>query len=150
MNPGVVIGPPVYLPADPTRINLTLQPIWSIFSGTPTIPNTIGSGSYIDVRDVAALHIWCAEHPADANGQRYILAKGLAPPQAVADLLRRTYPERKDIPVGDPGTGYDPGYGWLKGGVSFQSAKAEKVLGRELIGFEKSVLDTVKVFEEFY
>lgn len=28
--------------------------------------------------------------------------------------------------------------------------KAKEALGRELVGFEKSVLDTVRVFEEVY
>lgn len=52
--------------------------------------------------------------------------------------------------MGDPGAGYEPGYGWSKGKSSFQCAKAEKALGRELIGYEQCILDTVKVFEKHY
>lgn len=149
INPGVVTGPPVHLPANPSHLNLTLRPIWLLYSGAPDIPNTIGSGSYIDIRDVSALHIWCVEHPGESNGQRYVLAKGHAPPQAIADLLRKHYPQ-KSISVGEPGAGYAPGYGWLEHKWSYQSTKAEKALGRELIGFERSILDTVKVFEQHF
>lgn len=52
--------------------------------------------------------------------------------------------------MGEPGAGYEPDYGWSKDKWSFQSAKAEKALGRKLIGYEHSILDTVKVFEQYY
>lgn len=120
------------------------------------MPSPIGTGSYIDVRDVSAMHVWCAEHPAAAAGQRYLLSNGRATPQAVADLLRRSSAalppgRRAAIPVGTPGAGYEPGYGWPDGWGGLRSEKARRALGvRAFVGFEKSVLDTVEVFERVY
>jgi nucleoside-diphosphate-sugar epimerase len=113
------------------------------------MPPQIGGASYIDVRDVAQLHVWCAvDDPEQARGQRYLLANGKAPPQAVADLLREKYPER-DIIVGEPGNGYTKDYSFVGGESSLVSTKALKALGRErFIGFQESILDTVEAFEK--
>lgn len=99
VNPAVVLGPPVLLPS-PKKLNETLLPLWRVFSGeAKTIPPGIGAQCYIHVNDVAALHIWCMEHPAKSNGQRYLAANGIGTTQAMADILRREYPKR-DIVVG--------------------------------------------------
>ncbi|MCJ1479083.1 hypothetical protein MMC13_007767 [Lambiella insularis] len=151
VNPGVVIGPPVQPPLTASALNETLRPIWSVFSGADNaIPPAIGSASYIDVRDVAAIHVWCAEHPAESNGQRYLMANGRGTPQAAADILRKAYPHRKEIPVGEPGSDYVAGtYDWLKDRQSFDSGKAKRALGKEFILYDKSVLDTAKVMERY-
>ena len=53
---------------------MTLHPLWTIFSGpSTTVPAQIGLATYIDIRDVSAMHIWCVEHPTASNGQRYLL-----------------------------------------------------------------------------
>ncbi|ETN40007.1 uncharacterized protein HMPREF1541_04282 [Cyphellophora europaea CBS 101466] len=150
--PGVVMGPPVLLPASPRGLNLTLQPIWALYSGEATaMPAQIGGAAWVDVRDVSALHAWCATHPDESGGQRYLCASGTAPPQAIADLLRVRFPER-GVLVGEPGRGYVEGWGWVpetKGGQSADSAKARGVLGSgyRWKGFEEMVLDTVGVLE---
>ncbi|MCJ1394595.1 hypothetical protein MMC18_007475, partial [Xylographa bjoerkii] len=150
VNPGVVVGPPVQPPPTASALNETLKPTWAVFSGSsPTLPAAIGSASYVDVRDVAAMHVWCAEHPTESNGQRYLMANGRGTPQAAADILRKAYPHRKEIPVGEPGSDYEEGYGWPEGGQSFDSAKAKKALGREFMLYDQSILDTAKVFERY-
>ena len=122
-----------------------------MFSGeTQEIPPGIGSFSYVDVRDVAAIHAWCAEHPKESANHRYLMAVGRAPPQAAADILRKAYPERKPlIPEGELGKDYSPDFSWPENGLSFDSSPAEKAIGRSFIGFEKSILDTAKVFEKY-
>ncbi|MCJ1419424.1 hypothetical protein MMC32_005779 [Xylographa parallela] len=150
VNPGVVVGPPVQPPPTASALNETLRPTWAVFSGASTdIPPAIGSASYVDVRDVAAIHVWCAEHPIESNGQRYLMANGRGTPQAAADILRKAYPHRKQIPVGEPGSDYEEGYGWPKDGQSFDSAKAKKALGREFVLYDQSILDTAKVLERY-
>ncbi|MCJ1285803.1 hypothetical protein MMC26_005144 [Xylographa opegraphella] len=150
VNPGVVVGPPVQPPPTASLLNETLRPTWAVFSGSsPAIPPAIGSASYVDVRDVAAIHVWCAEHAAESNGQRYLMANGRGTPQAAADILRKAYPHRKEIPVGEPGNDYEEGYGWPEGGQSFDSAKAKKALGREFVLYDQSILDTAKVLERY-
>lgn len=150
INPAVVTGPPVSFPASPAQLNETLLPIWRIYASElpdGELPPQIGGAGYIDVRDVARMHVWAAEHHALANGNRYLLANGKAPPQAVADILRAKFPER-DIIVGDPGKGYTPDYDFVKGESSLVSTKALAALGVDrFIDFETSVLDTVKAFE---
>lgn len=150
VNPGVVTGPPVSFPKSPEKLNETLKPIWQIYSGeAKTVPRDIGGQSYIDVRDVSALHIWCLENAARSNGQRYIAANGKGTPQAAADILRKAYPDR-DIVMGEPGNGYVAGtYDYEPGKRSTRATKAYNAMGvKSFRGFEESILDTVKSFEE--
>lgn len=149
VNPGVVTGPSINPPAHTSSLNVTLKPIWNMLSGTAkTIPTGIGSQSYIDVRDVSAIHIYAAEHPKEANGVRYLAAAGRGTMQAAADILRKGYPER-DIVVGEPGSDYEVGYGFARDGYKFYSTRMEEALGRGLIGFERSVLETARVLERY-
>lgn len=147
INPAVVTGPPISFPATPDKLNETLMPLWRIYSGDKTMPPPIGGAGYIDVRDVARMHVWAMEHPEQSNGQRYLLSNGKAPPQAAADLLREKYPDR-DIIVGEPGKGYTPDYWFVKGESSMVSTKALKSLGVDrFIMYDRSVLDSVEAFE---
>jgi nucleoside-diphosphate-sugar epimerase len=162
INPGVVTGPPILLPDSPEKLNLTLLPIWKIYAGecedsNTRLPPQIGGASYIDVRNVAELHFWAATHPEIAGGERYLATNGKAPPQAIADILRKRFPER-EILVGSPGEGYVEGTYWYDENALEGTAVARKAylaLGRDVgytgfIGFEKSVLDSVSSFERMW
>ncbi|RMZ92608.1 hypothetical protein DV736_g157, partial [Chaetothyriales sp. CBS 134916] len=131
----------------------TLRPVWEIYAGeVHELPPPIGIASYIDVRDVAALHVWAAVgEPGKADGQRYIATNGKAPPQAIADILRARFPERKaEIIEGEPGKGYVHGtYWWVDGEARAEANKAYEALGVDRFrGFEDSILDTVEAFEK--
>jgi nucleoside-diphosphate-sugar epimerase len=148
--PGVVMGPPIAFPPNPALLNATLEPIWQIYSGkAKTMPPPIGYAPFIDVRDVAAMHVWCLEHPNESADQRYFMTNGIAPPQAVADLLRKKYPER-GIVVGAPGEGYDEkDYWYPTDSPSFVATKAYEALEVErFTGFEKMIDDTIEAFEK--
>ncbi|KAA6413937.1 MAG: hypothetical protein FRX48_02299 [Lasallia pustulata] len=124
INPGVVAGPPSKPP-------LPLRPQRN--------PQTL----------LLALHRRDAHHPAHP---RHRLLRRRArrlrhARLAAADVLRRAYPDRSCIPVGSPGADYEEGYAWFSGGMSFCGDKARKILGREYVGFEQSVVDTARVFE---
>lgn len=154
INPTVVVGPTVYLPQSPSKLNETLLPIWKIFSGNNEDLLPLGHLNFVDVRDVAASHLWCYENHKAANGERYILAAGFGPHQAAKDILREAYPDRRDIiSVGEPGKGY-VGYGegrvdFLPESVRHDGRKAAKVMGLKYIDFKTSLLDTTKVFEQY-
>jgi hypothetical protein len=156
----VVIGPPVILPASGSQLNETLVPIYKILSGTGTsFPTAIGSGSFVDVRDEATVHVWAYENAAKANGERYITVASCGPPQAVADILRKKYEgtEREEkILVGDPGSGY-VGYNKETGEVGTveyepesgrpSGKKAEEAAGIKWIPFKQSLSDTVDALQ---
>ncbi|KAF4624150.1 hypothetical protein G7Y89_g14023 [Cudoniella acicularis] len=160
VNPSVVIGPPVSLVSNPSHFNETLRPIWDIFSGsTKTIGPNIGSGSFVDVRDVAYEHLWALENPSKSDGERYIACEGFGPLQAAADILRYSYkgtPIADKIPVGNPGEGY-VGYNketgevedvkYPTGKVRVDGSKAEKAMGFKYISFVQSVKETAKAME---
>jgi nucleoside-diphosphate-sugar epimerase len=136
------------LPKNPENISATVINVWTILSGSP-IPPSLGSNSYIDNRDVARLMVFAVEHPEKANGERFIAQAGAPTYQAVADILRKHYPNRK-IDVGTPGEGYNPDYGFAEDApVKVDASKAVKFTGVDWIGFEKSTLDAARAFEQY-
>lgn len=155
-----MVGPPAALVSEPKHFNETLMPIWNAFSGTAKVigPN-IGSGSFVDVRDVAFMHVWAFEHPDKSDGERYIACQGFGPMQAVHDILRQGYkgtPIAENIALGNPGENY-LGYnretgevGDIKfppGRVRVDGSKAAKEMGFKYIPFQESVMDTAKAME---
>lgn len=123
------------------------------------MPPNIGSGGYVDVRDVARIHLWAYEHPDVADGERYIGCQGFGPTQALADIIRQEYAGTKigeKVTKGEPGNGYQ-GFNketgkveyvsWAKGGVQVDGSKAEQAIGQKYIGFPQSVIETAKAFE---
>ncbi|TVY35157.1 putative NADPH-dependent methylglyoxal reductase [Lachnellula subtilissima] len=159
INPALVIGPPANLVSHPSKLNETLVPLYSILSGTAkSIPPKIGSGSFVDVRDVAYEHLWAYENSSEADGQRYIACEGFGPSQAIADILRYAYKGTaiaEKISVGVLGEGYlgfDKETGdvsdvkYLPGTVRVDGSKAEREMGFKYITFKQSVLDTAKAF----
>ena len=54
------------------------------------------------------------------------------------------------IPKGVPGEGYLEDFGWPEDGARLDMRPAVEALGREMLGFEESVLDTVEVFRKVY
>ena len=156
----MVIGPPIVLPSIGADINETLKPVYDILSGSVSeIPAKIGSSAFVDVRDVATIHVWVYEHPEEANGQRYIATMSYGPPQGVADILRYHYKDSKigeKILIGNPGEGYI-GYNKETGEVSEpdylpelprpSGKKAQEAIGLKLIPFTQSVIETAKALE---
>ncbi|KAL1962339.1 hypothetical protein VTN77DRAFT_9752 [Rasamsonia byssochlamydoides] len=151
LNPAVVSGPFIHPVARPEELNDTVKTIWDIFSGTTnTIPQPVAAGAYVDVRDVAAVCVFAVEHPELVAGKRFPVVAGQGPPQAVADILREHYPERKDIiPEGTKGVGYRrEDWQWAGSTISFSSKLIEETMRIEWIPFDKSVLDTVECFHQ--
>jgi nucleoside-diphosphate-sugar epimerase len=160
IHPSVVIGPPVFLPSTGAEVSETILPIFNILSGiAKTIRPNIGSGSFVNVRDVAFIHSWAFEHPEVADGERYIACEGFGPMQATADILRWKYRETEfagRITVGEPGTGY-VGYdaetgevrsvGYVPGKPRVSGEKAARAMGVRYISYRKSVEDTAEVLQ---
>jgi nucleoside-diphosphate-sugar epimerase len=131
---------------------MTNEFIWQVFSGQDYPPGPTGYGTHVDVRDVGRMAVFGVEHPEIANGQRYIVGGNgnFANPQAAADVLRKAYPERRNIiKEGTPGEGYMSGWGFLPDGIKVISDKAVKATGQNWIPYDKMVLDAAKMFEAF-
>lgn len=122
-----------------------------MFSGKAAIvPPGFGTNGYVDVRDVAKIHIWCMEHPTQSANQRYLASAGLGPPQAVVDILRRAYPEREDIiPRGEPGKGYLPDFKFFREGGRHYGTQASEAVGMQYIPYDQSILETARVLERY-
>ncbi|CZR61343.1 related to V.vinifera dihydroflavonol 4-reductase [Phialocephala subalpina] len=150
INPAFVYGPPAVLPEDPEKIAETVKPIYDILAGKPLPPPLGGSGSSVDVRDVAALMVLGVSNGTALDGERIIAAAGIGGMQQIADILNESgrY-EGRGIEKGEPGKGYEAGFGFPKEGSRIDSSKGRNVLGREWIGFRESVLDAAKVFERY-
>ena len=138
-------------PASASALSTSVRPVWELFSGRATeiLPST-GSNEYVDVRDVAKIHLWCMEHPDQSANQRYIATAGLGPRQAVADILRKAYPEREPIiPRGKPGEGYRPDFGLFTTNRKCNGTKAAEAIGLQYIPYDQSIIDTAKVLEQY-
>ena len=89
--------------------------------------------------------VFGVEHPEKANNERFIAVSAYGSPQAVADILRKAYPERANIiEEGKPGEGYLPDHSFPRDGVVYDGSKAVRVTGQGFIPWEKTVLDTVE------
>jgi nucleoside-diphosphate-sugar epimerase len=146
INPALVGGPALLFPDNPEDINETIIMIYKVLKGGP-MPPTTGSGTVVDVRDVARIFVFAVQHPEVANNERYLAISSAGNAQAVADILREAYPERRDvIDKGTPGAGYRPDYdiSWKVSGK-----KAEEATGQKYIGFKESVLAAAKAFERY-
>lgn len=126
---------------------MTIKFVYSALTGEPVETSGLfGLPAVIDVRDVARVVVFSAEHFNIANGKRYVLSTGLIPQQAVVDILREAYPERRNIiQAGTPGQGYVPGYKFQE--IAYDTSPAVRDTGKEWIPLNETVLFTAKAFE---
>ena len=87
------------------------------------------------------------DHPDIVDGERYLASSGYCPPQAVADILRKAYPDRRIVvQEGNPGEGYFTDFKYLDR-IVWDGSKTAKVMGFEYMPLNKAVSDTAKAFE---
>jgi nucleoside-diphosphate-sugar epimerase len=151
INPVFVGGPQLVLPATPDKLNETTSFVWDVFSGKPL--DQVGLGpvfyGYVDVRDVARVVVFGVEHSEKTDGERFILSAVYAPPQAAADILRKAYPERRNIiQEGTPGQGYEKDFSFPSSRV-YDGSKTVRVTGQNYIPWETTILDMAKGFERY-
>jgi nucleoside-diphosphate-sugar epimerase len=152
VNPVYVWGPPVLFPENPEDLNITAKVVWTIFSGQEIPPPFGGSNGAVDVRDVARLILFAVQEKEKADNQRFIAASGVRSEQAVADILREAYPDRRDIiKEGTPGVGYLPDYSVPEDSPAARvdNTKAVRVTGKEWISPKQSITDAAKAFERY-
>ena len=101
------------------------------------VPNT--SGSFVDVRDVAAAHIIVIEKPSD--GLRVITSNEVFTSQKLLNIINKNFPELNLIKGNT-----DPSAEDTKSNVD--NTKSREYLGLDYIGLEESVVQTIKQYLE--
>jgi nucleoside-diphosphate-sugar epimerase len=160
IHPAVVMGPAPTFPESPDELAEGLKPLYKVWAGiSKEMPPPIGTSSYVDVRDVAEMHLWAALNPQTPNGQRYIASAGYGPAQAFADILRERYPDDRKIVEGTPGKGYSTGTDYCARPTRiWYPPERPQLCGRKIVehmGIEyrvlsESVIDTIEEWEKVY
>jgi nucleoside-diphosphate-sugar epimerase len=145
VNPGAILGP-----ALSEDRSYSLQAVERLLKGTPGIPR-IGF-SFVDVRDVADLHLKAMTAP-EAGGERFIAATPFLWLAEVAAILRERLGDRAakvptrnvpDLLVRAMGL-FDPGIrsiaGQLGKKTTLSSEKAESVLGWSPRPIEETIVE---------
>ena len=148
VNPGAIIGP-----VTGGGRSYSLQAIERLLDGTPGIPR-IGF-SFVDVRDVAELHILAMTAP-EAGGRRFVAVDRFAWLSEVAEILReRLGPAAEKVPrrevpnllVRALGV-FDPGIRSIVGQLgresTYSSERARSTLGWSTRPLEESVVETAR------
>ncbi|KAG8876481.1 methylglyoxal reductase (NADPH-dependent) gre2 [Tulasnella sp. 331] len=101
----------------------------------------IPSGNWVDVRDVALVHVLSLSNK-DAAGERFITSSGPFTYQDALDALHRADISLTDVPKGTPGKGKDVL------GIIYSSAKAEKVFGMKFKTIDETAPATFKALKD--
>ncbi|KAF8601441.1 D-lactaldehyde dehydrogenase [Ceratobasidium sp. AG-I] len=137
--PLMTLGPFIHQVSDPSNLNTSISLFYKFTSAKEgetsqerlLAPNT----NFGDVRDVALAHVRALELP-EAGGQRFIAGTGPHTWQDALDLLPDSYPR------GTPGGGKSVKH------ITFDSAKARRVLGIDFRSFEDIIRDTERDLRE--
>ncbi|KLU84618.1 hypothetical protein MAPG_03658 [Magnaporthiopsis poae ATCC 64411] len=144
INPVFVAGPPLVTPTSSDQIGGTVSWVYQLLAGRK-LSTVFPGGGFADVRDVARMVVFGIDRAGEADGP--FRTDRLLTLHAAVDVLRRAYPERRDIiEAGNPGEGYKADYSYPSTSI-YDSSKAVKATGQPFIGYEKMVLDSAKAFE---
>jgi nucleoside-diphosphate-sugar epimerase len=140
--PGNTIG--AAIPTPKSAKDIPGSPTWitAYFSGKATDVTTSNvNHHYVNVDDVGLAHVSAIERGSETNGEKFILISKSYSLQEVVDILRKRYPERKDIIVeGTPGK-------YTKPTQSIDGGKAARILSIKYKDLDTSLtefIDSVK------
>ncbi|KAH8685714.1 putative cinnamoyl-CoA reductase [Tricladium varicosporioides] len=139
--PPMVYGPSsAYLP-DLKHLNTSSADIYRFTNGSEkTVPDT-AFFAFVDVRDLGEAHVRAYELP-EAARQRYLCAASGYTYQQVADIVRKDFPERRDLcPEGTPNAPFPDVY-------KLDTSKIKKELRMEFRSLQDSIHDMVEQFIE--
>lgn len=148
-----VTGPPLLLPETlgehGKNISETVRDVCQILVFKKIVPAIAPNPSYVDNRDVARIMLFAIEEAKKCNGERFIACGGRFAEQAIADILRKQYPDR-GIEEGNPGEGYLPDFSYPRDGVTISGRKIVDYTGVEYFPYEQSILEAAKAFEIYF
>lgn len=109
------------------------------------VPDT-GTFLFVDVRDVAELHVRAFEKP-ELGGARLFATAGLFCNRQVLDIVRKSFPELKDqLPAESVQGGDLPPNDQL---FSFDNSKTTTSTGIQWTPLDRTMVDTVKSLKPF-
>lgn len=148
INPPMVYGPIVHPLDSLDNMNTSNQRILAAVQGKfkDEIPIS-GVHFWVDVRDVAEAHVAAMEKPEAANKRFFVIA-GYFSNKEMCQIIKKNFPEFKDLPSDStPGGDYPEGTP-DKGLYKFNNKRSIDVLGLKYKTFEQSIVDTVKSFQK--
>lgn len=139
--PPMVYGPALHTITSLDKLNTSSADIYRLINGSEkTVPETT-FWAFVDVRDVAEAHVLAYEN-AEAANQRYFTVSGGYTFQMICDIIRKHFPEKRDlVPEGTPGEEYPDVY-------KVDNGKARRQLGLSFRDLETTIVDMVKEFVE--
>lgn len=109
------------------------------------IPPT-GVFLWVDVRDVAEAHVAALEKP-DAANKRFFTVAGYFNNKELADIVRKHFPQYKEVPSATTPGGNYPEEGIENGLYRYNNKRSIDVLGIKYKSFEDSIVDSIKSFQ---
>lgn len=101
---------------------------------------------WVDVREVAEAHVAAMEKEEAAN-KRFFIVAGHFSNKEIGQIVKKNFPQFKDLPEDStPGGDYPEG-GVEKGYHGFNNKRSIDVLGLKYRSFEDSIVDTVNSFK---
>ncbi|KAF2280104.1 NADPH-dependent methylglyoxal reductase-like protein GRE2 [Westerdykella ornata] len=146
INPPMVFGPIIHSLDSLENMNTSNQRILSTCQGKfkDEIPPS-GVYLWVDVRDVAEAHV-AAMEKEDAANKRFFTTAGHFSNREIVDIVRKHFPQFKDLP-----TDSTPGGDYPEGGkdavYSYNNRRSIDVLGLRYRTLEESIVDAVKSFQ---
>ncbi|OAL49492.1 NAD(P)-binding protein [Pyrenochaeta sp. DS3sAY3a] len=147
INPPMVFGPIVHALDSLENLNTSNQRILWTAQGKfkDEIPPS-GVHLWIDVRDVAEAHVAAFEKPEAAN-KRFFTTAGYFSNKEIAQIIKKNFPQYKDLPSeSTPGGDYPEGTP-DKGLYGYNNKRSIDILGLKYRTFEESIVDSIKSFQ---
>ncbi|KAK7002479.1 D-lactaldehyde dehydrogenase [Favolaschia claudopus] len=135
LNPPMVFGPIIHEVSSPHAQNTSSQTMYDVFTKEGS---AVGSGSWVDVRDIALAHVLGLQKE-EAGGERIIISAGAF---SFQDLLDAAPPSSKHL-KGTPGAGKDTVHQ-----IRFNADKSVRLLGLKYHTMAETVADTLEDWEK--
>ena len=147
INPPMVFGPIVHALDSLDSLNTSNERIRNACQGKfkDEIPPS-GVHLWVDVRDVAEAHVNAFEKPEAAN-KRFFVTAGYFSNKEITQIIRKNFPQCKDLPSDStPGGDYPEGTS-DKGLYTYNNKRSIEILGLKYKSLEQSIIESVKSFQ---
>ncbi|KAK3683447.1 hypothetical protein B0T22DRAFT_247453 [Podospora appendiculata] len=150
VNPPMVFGPVVHHVFGGLQgVNTSNERIVDLLQGKwkTEIPAVGAAMIWVDVRDVARVHVLAGLERPEAGGKRLFATAGLFSNAEIAEVVRKNFPEYAEILPGPEVTtgGLPP----VSKRFAYNNDATTKLLGIDWIPLEKTVIDTVNSLKAY-